>query len=399
VLPPAEFGLVELALSVTVFFVLGVESGMGMYGARLVAATPADLPAIAARIMLLRLLYGVPAYGVLLIVASRYGEAGALLAVYGLVVLLTPMFVQWAFQGLRQMQWVAAGTALRNFVFVGLVLALVRPDSDLRLVGLAEVGGAAALAVFNLVVLRWRVGVRLDLSGLWDGTRRLFRDVWYLGASDMTWACLWYAPGVIVGWMLLERTEQVAWIGAAVRIVLSLHTFVWLYFFNLLPNLTLELAQGLENWRELVQRSLRTSMWPAGLIAVAGTVVAPRLMPTIYGGAYEAAVVPFQIIIWMIPVTWLSGHFRYTLIASGHQRWEAAASAATAVVTVTAAVILVPRWESSGAAAALLIGGVANTGFAIALACCRSGATTSCFGGGRAGGGAERRSPPIPAAR
>ena len=40
VLSPSSYGTVELALSVTMFFVLGVESGMGSYGARMVAAQP-----------------------------------------------------------------------------------------------------------------------------------------------------------------------------------------------------------------------------------------------------------------------------------------------------------------------------------------------------------------------
>ena len=40
VLTPHDYGIIELALSVTVFFVLGVESGMGLYGARVVAARP-----------------------------------------------------------------------------------------------------------------------------------------------------------------------------------------------------------------------------------------------------------------------------------------------------------------------------------------------------------------------
>jgi O-antigen/teichoic acid export membrane protein len=63
----------------------------------------------------------------------------------------------------------------------------------------------------------------------------------------------------------------------------------------------------------------------------------------------------------MIPVTWFSGHFRFTLIASGHQRWEFAASAVAAVTTAVLAVILVFFWGSPGAAAALLTGGVVNT--------------------------------------
>jgi O-antigen/teichoic acid export membrane protein len=181
-----------------------------------------------------------------------------------------------------------------------------------------------------------------------------------MGLSDFTWACLWYSPGIITGWMGLAATEHVAWIAASVRIVMSLHTFVWLYFFNMLPNLSKELSTSLDDWRDLVRRSLNTSMWPACLLAVGGTLIAPALIPVVYGGAFGAAVRPFQIVIWMIPLTWFSGHFRFSLIAAGRQRWEFAASAGAAIVTVAASAILVRDSGATGAAAALVTGGAAN---------------------------------------
>ena len=366
VLTPGDYGLVELALSITVFFVLGVESGMGLYGARVVAAQPERVPQLVPQVMLLRAILGVPAFALVLAVASYYEAAGlGILAVNGVAVLLTPFLTQWVFQGLRQMQWVAAGAAARNFVFVVLVLTLVRPGSDIRLVAVAEVCGLAVLALLNAFFLLGQLRVRLEWRGLLPGTRRLFGDVWYMGISDFTWACLWYSPALITGWLGLGATEQVAWIGAAVRIVLALHTFVWLYFFNLLPNMARELAVSVDGWSDLMKRSMAMSMWPACLAAVGGTLIAPLAIPLIYGDDYSAAVRPFQIVIWMIPLAWFSGHFRFSLIAAGHQRWEFAVSAASAVVTVTSAFVLGHYQGSVGAASALVIGGVANTALAL----------------------------------
>ena len=69
---------------------------------------------------------------------------------------------------------------------------------------------------------------------------------------------------------------------------------------------------------------------------------------------------PFQIVICMIPVAWLSGHFRFTLIVSGHQRLEFLASALAGVTTLVLALAGASRYGAPGAAAALLIGGVIN---------------------------------------
>jgi O-antigen/teichoic acid export membrane protein len=362
VLTPSEYGIVELALSVTVFFVLGVESGMGLYGARIVAAAPERIPTLIPQIMLLRTLLAMPAFLLILLVAARYQTAGlGILAINGIAVLLTPFLTQWVFQGLRQMQLVAGGGVLRNLVFVGFVLAVIRPGSDIRWVAVAEVTGISALAVANAYFLHQRLGVQLDWHGLLAGTRRLFHDVWYMGMSDFTWACLWYSPALITGWMGLGHAEQVAWIAASVRIVMSLHTFVWLYFFNMLPNLAKEISISVDAWRDLVGRSLATSMWAACLIGVGGTLIAPLALPMIYGPEYAMAVRPFQIVIWMIPITWFSGNFRFSLIAAGQQRWEFVGSSVAASATVGTAFILIGAYGATGAAIALVVGAVVHT--------------------------------------
>lgn len=361
VLDPARYGVVETALSVTVFFVLGVESGMGAYGARVVAASPEALPRLLPRIMVLRAYLGVPAVIALAAFALMSTAAPArVIAVSGLSVLLTPWLTQWVFQGLRQMQWVAAGSMLRNFVFAGAILVLVRSDTDLRIVVAAEVLGVAALAAFNSVMLFGRLRIVPEWRGAASDARALFREVWPLGLSDFTWAALWYSPVIVLGWLGRDHAEQVAWVAAPTRIVLALHTFVWLYFFNLLPNLAAELTRGLDAWRDLVRRSMAVAMWPAGFIAVAGTVGAPLLVPAIFGPRYVAAVLPFQLVVWMIPVAWFSGHYRFTLIAAGRQHYEFATLAVGAVTTVVTSLALAPSMGSAGPAAALVLGGVVN---------------------------------------
>ena len=365
-LGPDAFGLVELSLSITVFFTLAVQHGLGSYGARTVAADASRVSLVTARILVLRACLSAPAYAVILIVSSRYGQPGiGVLAIYGLVVLLVPFFVEWVFQGLGRMQLVAGGTVLRNLVFSGLVFALVRPGSDPRWVAISEVLGAAAFVVFNQVTLRRIVHPAFDWSDLARGTRRLYADAWALGASELTWAGLWYFPTLVVG--VLADSEEVAWLAGPIRVVMGLHTFVWLYFFNLLPGLSRAYKTGPPAWQELTNRSLATTMWPAMLVAVVGTAMAPEIVLVLFGSAYEAAAWPLRIVVWMVPIAWFSGHFRFGLIATGHQRSEFAAAVAAALVSVGGAWAWVPRAGATGAALALVAGGAVNALAVMAL--------------------------------
>jgi O-antigen/teichoic acid export membrane protein len=89
-------------------------------------------------------------------------------------------------------------------------------------------------------------------------------------------------------------------------------------------------------------------------------LLAPVVIEVVFGGEYRPAVLPFQILIWMIPVAWFSGHFRFSLIVSGHQRLEFTASAIAGAATAVLAVLGSRAFGAPGAAAALLIGGIVN---------------------------------------
>jgi O-antigen/teichoic acid export membrane protein len=234
-------------------------------------------------------------------------------------------------------------------------------------VGYAEISGVTALALFNSVVLFGLLRVRSNLHDLLRGTKQVFRDAWFMGLGDFAWACLWYSPALVLGWLGLYGAEEVAWIAAPVRVVVALHTFVFLYFFNLLPNLAVELTRGTDAWRAVIVRSMRVSTWPAILLAAVGAVSAPITVPLVFGDAYVSAVLPFQIVIWAIPVAWFSGHFRFSLIAAGHQRRDFAVSVATALVTAISAAIFGSQWGSVGSAVALLIGAIANALLAVVV--------------------------------
>jgi O-antigen/teichoic acid export membrane protein len=357
-LGPRDFGAIELALSTTIFFVLAAETGLGSYGARVVETDPQQAGQLVARAVLLRLMLAVPAYALLFWLSIERGTS--ILALYGLTVLLTPFNTQWVFQGLRQMQWVAAGSLARYGTFAAIVLLFVRRGSDTSLVAAAEVLGALALAVVNTVLLLGVLRIRIDWSGAWQGAIALLRQAWFLGASDVTWAAMWYSPIIVLGWIDPGRTEHAGWLGASVRIVMALHAFVWLYFFNLVPNLSRELHEGRDGWRRLIQHSIWASMWPACFVAASGLLLAPVVIEVVFGGEYRPAVLPFQILIWMIPVAWFSGHFRFSLIVSGHQRLEFTASAIAGAATAVLAVLGSRAFGAPGAAAALLIGGIVN---------------------------------------
>jgi O-antigen/teichoic acid export membrane protein len=169
---------------------------------------------------------------------------------------------------------------------------------------------------------------------------------------------MWYFCTVLLGFVFSD--VSLGWFGASHRALMALHTFVWLYFFNLLPSISRCVALPNRHLLELMDRSIRFAAW-TGLFAVGVlSALAPLMLTIVYGPAFRAAISSFAVLAWMLPVAMLSGHHRYILIAYNQQKTLLTCTAASAVAAVLLGFLLVPLYGGVGAAWALLIANVIN---------------------------------------
>lgn len=366
-LDPGVYGEIEWALSLLMVFTIAADGGLSTWGTAQIAARPGEAPRLVMRIGALRLALAVPAYLVLLVVAVSYGgRAGLTLAVYGLVLLLTPLFLQYLFNGLFQSGWAALGNALRGLTFAAVVLVFVGEGSPPWIVALAEVAGAGALALCSFLLLGRALGRqhRVDPATVHEtppdvvSLRAILARSWTIGATEVTWGVHWYAGLILLGY--LATTTDAAWHSAALRLVMALHTGVWLYLYVLLPNLARLIADDAPGWRTMIQQSLRLTGWAGWAVALVGTLAADTILTTVFGPPFVAAIPVLQAAVWVVPVAWMSGHIRYSLIAAQHPGRDYRAGLIGAGTTILLSGLLIPGLRSTGTGLALVGGTLAN---------------------------------------
>lgn len=354
---PDGFGYIEFAAAAVMCAGLVVEQGFNSFGAREIAKTPGRTEALVSEIVLVRLLLAVGLYIALVIFALALNLAAIqtrLLLVYGLSLLAMPLLLQWVFQGHDRMQTVAAIQVIRQAIFAVLVFALVRGAEQIWLVGVAETAGAVSAAAFGVWAYRRQLNGRLNLS--FSISPQLLREGSTIGLSQIFWVVKMSGATLILG--LIASAEDVGYFGGAMRILMALHTFVWLYFFNMLPSLSRAWVTNDGSFAALIARSMR---WVI-LAALVGTgiwvAVAPMVVRIVYGEKFAPAGTALQWFAGVCAVAAISGHYRFGLIAAGHQTAEMV----TALVGAIAAVVLIPAGYSlsgvGGAAAGLFVGEV-----------------------------------------
>lgn len=351
---PAGFGYIEWAGTVLMCASLIVDQGFSAYGAREIAKSPADTPRLVAEVVTARfLLAGVGYIAIVVFTFSfvRDQTITGLLLVYGLSLWALPLLLQWVFQGHDRMHLVGITQVIRQTIFVVAVFAFVRGTGDLLWVGIAEVAGVTSAALFSVLVYRRYFSGHSQVRPAFS--TKLFREGTPIGLSQMFWVVKMFGATFIVG--LVATAEDTGYFAGAMRIYIALHTFVWLYYFNMLPSLSRAWEQGAEQLAAIIKHSI----WIVALVSLFGGVIwiaaAPFVMTKVYGSSFLPGGGALQWLAGACIAAAFSGHYRYGLIAAGYQRKEMFAMALGSVV----AVVLIPvgyfNAGTSGAAAALCL--------------------------------------------
>lgn len=364
-LGPARYGDIEYAISATLFFALFVQFGLGAYGARELAKTPEKANELIAEMCELRLWTGLGGFGAMALLAflvDKGTDSKLLLLAYGGTLLAVPGLMIWYFQGREEMANAAWTSLVRHAVFAGLVLAVMDASRPLWIVG-----------VFEIAALVCTVAVGAFLAGRmprprWNpsGTLSRLRAAAGIGLAELAWAGLWFLPVVVYGF---ERNDDsVGWLGSAHRATLAIHTFVWWYFFNLLPAISRCAPDGVEELRALLGKSMRITLL-GGVVGAACTMaLAETLVRLAYGEAFAPAGSLLALLIWSIPLSVVSGHYRNVLIGFDRQRALLVCTTLSAVVSAAATASLAASQGAQGAVLGLLAGNAvlaASTAWAV----------------------------------
>jgi O-antigen/teichoic acid export membrane protein len=353
-LSPENYGAVEFAIGLSAIFGVIVEWGTGPIGIRELARAPKRVSVLASAIPASRLAIvciALPLMGLSAKLSGQTGATGRLVWLYAFGLFALPWKQDWLLQGLEMMTGAAAGQALRSAVFAICVVVFVRASQDLLQVGFAEIVAAGTATLYYLVLQQVR-GIPIRLRFARDRLRYLIREGLPIGLTTTAWSFIQTLPVFLI--TTLSGREQTAWFGASQRIMVSLIVFSQLYHLSLYPAIARRVAARARDLNELVGASFRIVAWSGILLALVLTLLAKPILVLAFGRSFSHATATFSILVWALPVTLLSGHARWSLIASGHQQYVLIANVVGAIAVLGLSAALIPQLGSVGAAIAVV---------------------------------------------
>jgi O-antigen/teichoic acid export membrane protein len=362
-----SYGEVEFVVGLAGLFATVIDLGLGTIGVRRAAAAPEKRGQLAAQIFLIRIAVAL-ACGLAMVAGVNLfgGSPGlhGLVSLYAVSLLILAGYQEWLLQSAGLMARVAFAQILRMAVFFAGTLLLVHGTGDAVLVGGSEIAAVTAAAGYALYVQSRKIApvrfwARFEAS-------TLIREALPIALGTMLWSAAQYAPLFLMG--ALVGGADVGLFAGASRLATSVATFSFVYHFNLYAAVTRLAGQSADALAGFMRSSFRATAWVTIGGALIVSLAAEPIITIVFGRDFGSGAPSLAILIWTVPVMFLSGHARWSLILAHSEIEVLRSQVAGLLIVLVFGLALVPPYAETGAAAAALGGNIAVSLSSYALA-------------------------------
>ncbi|MCK4223723.1 MAG: flippase [candidate division Zixibacteria bacterium] len=349
------FGKIEFAQAIMVYFLLVVNQGLSLFGVREIAKDKTRIKTYVDHIMTMRLLLSLVSYVFLVVFVlwiKQPMEVKRLLLIYGFTLFTFSLTLDWVFQGIEKMEYIALGRIINQVVYVGGLFLLVKNWDQLLRVPIIRVVATITGAIILLYIFIKRYGdVKLSYDlNLW---KQIFRQSIPMGVSFVVIQLYYSFDSVMLGFM--KGVTVVGWYNAAYKIVLLFIGFASLFGTAIFPVLSRYYKESFTKLSNFVFQSSRLNIFFGLPIAVGGTILSGQIIQFVYGSAYQSSVLPLQILFWSVFTVYFNCSFAFCLLACDKQKEYMYSVLAGATVNLTLNLILIPKYSMLGASIATIV--------------------------------------------
>ncbi|MBI5892276.1 MAG: flippase [Deltaproteobacteria bacterium] len=351
-LGPHNFGIINFAEGVLTFFVGVTSLGLDYIGMRDVAKDRGKTDYLVGTIVSMRLLLAFASFVLLtvfVIFLDKPLVTKYVTVIYGLALFCAAFFVDWVFQGLERMQFVAAGSIIKAVVFILGVFFFTTGHEDIVLVSiiyfLSRLVPAIILLFFYVKSFGFP-GLKIDLPAY----RSFLKDSLPIGLSIMLgWVMLYFDSTMLFLW---KGEGEAGVFSAAFKPVVLITVGIVYYLNAIFPTISRAAMDNTDMLRRIINTSIGGILTFFLPLAVAGNYLAGDIIKMLYGEKFIGGTAVLGILLWWPVVGGVVNTYIRTLIVCGKQRYIIWGALTTAVLNIILNIALIPVWSGVGAAIA-----------------------------------------------
>ncbi|CAO3423735.1 flippase [Azospirillum doebereinerae] len=360
VLGPDSFGVLGFGTSLMAYAALFVNLGLSTYAIREIARTPEQAGPLSEHVLTLRTVLAVivgALYAAFVLSLDKPMAVKAVLLVQAVQLLGNALVLDFVYQATERMGVIATreiGTSIGSML---LVFLLVRGPEDAILAAAITGGSITVNALIMIGRFRRDFGSlrpRIDLK-IW---REILTAAAPMAVGVFAWAIFTHLDVVMLGFMAPHA--EVGLYSAAVKVQTLANLAGNIVMNAFLPQLAAAYGD-LDQMRERM-RAYATVMLTVGALVVAGGVaLAPSILATLFGAAYDPAALPLRILMVASAVVYANMILGNPLLVWHRQTGYMIAMLSGGVLNALLNIWWIPRYGIQGAAMATLTAELAAT--------------------------------------
>jgi len=350
VLGAEGFGLFSLSLSVAIYLWIIADLGVSLYGLREVAKDQARVQEYLQVLNSMRIFTALVLFlmlGIAILFIPMSPVTKKVIMAGSLYVIAYALSSDWLLRGIERIKYVAFGNMLLACTFLFGIFFFVHQAHDVVIAAFFYSIAHFCASITLLVILKKKFNIRFKLIFSWSLWKDHLKESWYFATTFALGYVI--APLIIILLGILKESESVGLFSAPHRIIMLILGFLGIINFSFYPVLADYYVHSPESFLK-IQSIFQKVMITLGLpIGIGGFILSKDIIYFLLGSEYTPSIRVFNILIWLVPLSFIRISYGCSLLAAGFQRLYMIALGISSAAGVALCVPLIQIWGIIGA--------------------------------------------------
>ena len=351
------FGVLSLALSLTGIFGVFTDLGLTTLTTREVSRDESLASKYIGNTAIIKIIYAFLTFGLISLIVYIIGypqEVKTVVYIITLSVILTAFtgIFNSIFQAFQKMEYMSLNIVINAILMITGILIVIHFGLGIIALSSVYLISSAIVLVVTLITYSWKFFVPkigLDLK-FWIPT---IKEASFFGVSNILVVIYFYIDSLMLS--ILVGYSAVGIYNASYKLIVVLLFIPGIFITSIFPIM----SQHFESSKTLLkleyEKSVKYLFATAVFIFIVGFSFADKIILIIYGTAYTPSIVALQILIFVMPIIFITNLFGNLLGAINRQRILIIITAVSALFNVALNLILIPKFSYIGASIATVI--------------------------------------------
>ena len=359
------FGMWSIALSITGIFGIFADLGMSTLMIREISRNLSARDKYISNIFLIKIILSILTFGLIIIITNIIGYPEI---VKNVIYIVTISVIIGSFSGIlsaifqanEKMEYISLSTIMSSMLVLLGTVIMIHYNLSIVFFAFINVISTGLISAYILIKYIQKFPLpkfRIDFS-FWNP---VLKESWPFGITALSGMLYNYIDSIMLS--VIQGAEVVGWYSAAYRlmlITLFIPNAINMAVFPVMSQFYTSSKNSLKLMNEKYFKYMIILGVPLG---VGVTILADKIILTIFGPGYSPSITALQILIWTIILTFAGAPFVQLLQSINKQHIITKISIISAVTNILLNLFLIPLFSYIGASFATLIAAVFSTGY------------------------------------